>query len=40
MSSYITYIIEQGIATYNVAEMTAVIDGCTIELTPEAIAGS
>ena len=38
MTGYSTSIIEQAIATYNVAEMTIVIDGCTIELTPEAIA--
>lgn len=38
MTGYCTHIIEQAIATYNVAEMTIVIDGCTIELTLEAIA--
>ena len=38
MTSYSTSIIEEAIATYNVAEMTAIIDGCTIELTVEAIA--
>ena len=35
---YNTNIIESAIATYNVVEMTSVINGCTIELTREAIA--
>ena len=38
MTGFNPKIIEQAIATYNVAEMTSVIDGCKIALTLEAIA--